>query len=457
MSDQTRRFQCRHIFTGGHRCGSACLSHEEFCYYHHTTRRPVENPRRRRSRQSQFDLPLPEDRTAIQSSIGEVLRRIASNEIDCKRAGLLLYGLQIASINLPRATQSRAGSSSTSRSRHTGRLLDYVEPTPEPGIIEEIVIDPKLGTLAPRAEIVEAEEKLSVVGQLLRRFELERQQEEREKAEAAAATTRAAEAATKAAETAASVESEAAASVESEAAASVESEAAASVESQAEPEALAAPPAPEPAAPQLAPSVPEGPATEHVAEAPHQADEIIPTLQATEDANAAAVDLSGRPVGQTLCLPRRRQAQSSRNHRRQQKSNRSDTQRITEPSAFRNMANEKWCGSAHHAADVVDEAHGGGAQRSRKEFAGDDGKSAEVPGPEKPNQRPNDKQRVRIAHKRKQRHQHSSNQKITNVGVLPAKAVREISKDNVPQKCAHLHHDGPHRGVHDAETAAAFC
>jgi hypothetical protein len=120
MSDQTRRFQCRHIFTDGHRCGSACLSQEEFCYYHHTSRRPVENPRRRRSRQSQFDLPLPEDRTAIQSSIGEVLRRIAGNEIDCKRAGLLLYGLQIASINLPRASRATAGSSYNSRSRHSG-------------------------------------------------------------------------------------------------------------------------------------------------------------------------------------------------------------------------------------------------------------------------------------------------------------------------------------------------
>jgi len=118
MPDETRRFQCRHIFADGHRCGSACLRQEEFCYYHHTTRRPVENPRRRRSRQSQFDLPLPEDRTAIQSSIGEVLRRIASNEIDSKRAGLLLYGLQIASINLPRADRATGHSTYNARSRY---------------------------------------------------------------------------------------------------------------------------------------------------------------------------------------------------------------------------------------------------------------------------------------------------------------------------------------------------
>ena len=99
----TKRYQCRHIFTEGHRCGSPCLRHQEFCYYHHTTRRPVEDPGERRARQAHFDLPLPDDRAAIQLSIGEVLRRIAANEIDPKRAGLLLYGLQIASPNLPQS------------------------------------------------------------------------------------------------------------------------------------------------------------------------------------------------------------------------------------------------------------------------------------------------------------------------------------------------------------------
>jgi hypothetical protein len=141
---EIKRYQCRHIFTDGHRCGSPCLRHEEFCYYHHTTRRPIENPRERRNRQAQFDLPLPEDRAAIQLSIGEVLRRIANNEIDSKRAGLLLYGLQIASLNLPRATAPS---------------------TTAP--VEEIIADPQLGTLAPKAEVTQQEERKGYVGTLL--------------------------------------------------------------------------------------------------------------------------------------------------------------------------------------------------------------------------------------------------------------------------------------------------
>jgi len=95
-------YQCRHIKVDGIRCGSPALRNEPFCYYHHTIRRPV--PMReleaRRGMQGTFELPNPEDRSAIQHAIGQVLQRIAANELDPRRAGLLLYGLQIASLNL---------------------------------------------------------------------------------------------------------------------------------------------------------------------------------------------------------------------------------------------------------------------------------------------------------------------------------------------------------------------
>lgn len=141
--DQPKRYRCRHIFTDGHRCGSPCLRREEFCYYHHTTRRPIEDPSQRRARTTAFDLPLPEDRSSIQHAIGEVLQRIAANEIDPKRAGLLLYGLQIASLNLPKAIETK------------------LEP------VEEIVSHPQYGTLAPQAEVIEEKQRPSLLAQLL--------------------------------------------------------------------------------------------------------------------------------------------------------------------------------------------------------------------------------------------------------------------------------------------------
>src|ERR1700734_2456705 len=144
------RYQCRHIFTDGRRCASPSLRQENFCYFHHTTRKPIapettQARRRTTARLAEFHLPLPEDRSAIQSAIGMVLQRIASNDLDSRRAGLLLYGLQIASLNLPKQQPREE----------------------EEEQIQEITTHPELGTLAPQTEI---EEKKSYVAQLLEEF-----------------------------------------------------------------------------------------------------------------------------------------------------------------------------------------------------------------------------------------------------------------------------------------------
>jgi hypothetical protein len=127
-----KQYQCRHIFTDGHRCASPCLRDEEFCYYHHTTRKPFANPTQRRSRRSTFHLPLPDlnDRSGIQLAIGQVLQRIASNDIDPRRAGLLLYGLQIASLNLPKPqSPSTLPSASSPRAPNSPRPSNAKAPS----------------------------------------------------------------------------------------------------------------------------------------------------------------------------------------------------------------------------------------------------------------------------------------------------------------------------------------
>jgi hypothetical protein len=150
-TETAKQYQCRHIFTDGHRCASLCLRGEEFCYYHHTTRKPTANPKQRRRRHSTFHLPLPEDRSSIQSSIGEVLQRIAANDIDPRRAGLLLYGLQIASLNLPKPQPNSKPTESQTANQ----------------TVEEITIDPTLGILAPRAEVSANTQRKSSVALLI--------------------------------------------------------------------------------------------------------------------------------------------------------------------------------------------------------------------------------------------------------------------------------------------------
>jgi hypothetical protein len=51
-----------------------------FCYYHHTTRRPANDPKTRKARRS--TLTLREDRASIQPSIGLILQGIATNQLD---------------------------------------------------------------------------------------------------------------------------------------------------------------------------------------------------------------------------------------------------------------------------------------------------------------------------------------------------------------------------------------
>jgi hypothetical protein len=91
------------------------LNGKAFCYFHmHNRRKPSAKPARSNTADYgaipvnapanltplNLEVPLLEDRTAIQVSITRIVHALAANEIDPKRAGLLLYALQIASPNL---------------------------------------------------------------------------------------------------------------------------------------------------------------------------------------------------------------------------------------------------------------------------------------------------------------------------------------------------------------------
>ena len=98
------RILCTHEFAGGHRCASPALRGESYCFYHHPTRAAVSNPNERRARRiarQSFRLTLPTTQRELQIALNEVLLRLAANQIDTRRAGLLLFALQIVGQNLP--------------------------------------------------------------------------------------------------------------------------------------------------------------------------------------------------------------------------------------------------------------------------------------------------------------------------------------------------------------------
>jgi hypothetical protein len=143
------RQHCRHINLAGGRCGSPALRGENFCFYHHATRRAIPpptpgQPHHLNSDLEPFALPVLEDRASIQLAISQVVARIASNDLDLKRARLLLFGLQIAIRALPREESEPARN-------HTGRYTR--SETADTALdTDQIEIDPHLGPLAPIAD-----------------------------------------------------------------------------------------------------------------------------------------------------------------------------------------------------------------------------------------------------------------------------------------------------------------
>lgn len=104
---------CRHIKTNGERCGSPSLRDHAFCYFHRTLIQGHSRPAREATAilhplhggepqvvtHPTLNLPPLEDREAIQLALSIIVGALARNALDTKRAGTLIYGLQVASAN----------------------------------------------------------------------------------------------------------------------------------------------------------------------------------------------------------------------------------------------------------------------------------------------------------------------------------------------------------------------
>lgn len=91
--------RCSKIKEDGTRCGSPKMRDHIYCYAH---RRMME------ARAEQLVLPALEDANAIQMAVMLVQRALIDDEISEKKAGLLLYSLQIAATNMDKTTFGQA-------------------------------------------------------------------------------------------------------------------------------------------------------------------------------------------------------------------------------------------------------------------------------------------------------------------------------------------------------------
>ena len=99
---------CRHIKEDGVFCQTPALHGRDYCHFHLRAlgRRMRMARERARHETHRLVLPLLEDMNAVQVALMHVLDALAAGQLEEKRAGLLLYGLQQASANLRSLTDA---------------------------------------------------------------------------------------------------------------------------------------------------------------------------------------------------------------------------------------------------------------------------------------------------------------------------------------------------------------
>src|ERR1700683_3812769 len=92
--------RCQHIKVNGTQCGSPALRRRRLCFFHRQIvaqrARMATDPLLNRP----LDLPVLEDANSVQMALMQVMQGLVTHTIDHKTAGLLLYGLQSAAVNV---------------------------------------------------------------------------------------------------------------------------------------------------------------------------------------------------------------------------------------------------------------------------------------------------------------------------------------------------------------------
>ncbi len=94
--------RCQYIKSDGRPCGFPALRDHSYCYFHNHWRESELRRLRGLEQESLFPMGIPDpgDPNAIEGALTEVMRLMLTDQIDDRRAGILLYALQTASGNL---------------------------------------------------------------------------------------------------------------------------------------------------------------------------------------------------------------------------------------------------------------------------------------------------------------------------------------------------------------------
>jgi len=162
-SENVRDITCHHIRVNGIRCGSPRLTGKQFCFWHNKVNNTHSEPdniifrdyffnennviereqnafkdydfrNRRPNGPRAVELPPLEDSESIQLALSMVVAAIADGRIEIKRAGIMIYALQVASQNVLRTKRAAEASVQDIITDYAGREIaapQLTEPPPE--------------------------------------------------------------------------------------------------------------------------------------------------------------------------------------------------------------------------------------------------------------------------------------------------------------------------------------
>lgn len=111
--------QCFHQITSGHYCNAPALRGEYFCRHHFKRGSVIAPPNTR------YELPEITGRESLRTAVLEIAGRVGANSLDIRRAGIMLYSLQIALSTFPPLPRPRAG-----------QKEEQIDTSPEAGLTE---------------------------------------------------------------------------------------------------------------------------------------------------------------------------------------------------------------------------------------------------------------------------------------------------------------------------------
>ncbi len=110
--------RCQHIKIGGDRCGAPALRDQKFCRFHdYCGEVEVDVSVSAAYPACPFYLPVLEDAASIQYTINQVCEHLLHHRLDAKKAGVMLYAMQIASSNLDRLTGAKSEENTWNKTR----------------------------------------------------------------------------------------------------------------------------------------------------------------------------------------------------------------------------------------------------------------------------------------------------------------------------------------------------